>query len=133
MPAHRSNPPSRPRSIPRPGCAILKVGHHGSATSSSSAFVHAVRPAVAIVSCGRQNRFGHPTRVVLDRLFAAGAAVFRTDRQGEIALETDGHAVTVRTFTGEEVLFRAGRDGPVPPWSARQASLWREDWRERSR
>jgi competence protein ComEC len=93
---------------------ILKVGHHGSATSSSPAFIRAVRPAVAIVSCGRQNRFGHPTRVVMDRLFAAGTNVFRTDRQGEIVLETDGHAVTVRTFTGEEIVFRAGQDGPVP-------------------
>jgi len=105
---------------------ILKVGHHGSATSSSWAFLRAVRPAVAIVSCGRQNRFGHPTRVVLDRLFAAGTAVFRTDRQGEVALETDGHAVTVRTFTGEEVVFRAGDAGPTRPVDASTRSIRRD-------
>jgi competence protein ComEC len=93
---------------------VLKVGHHGSAGSTSEALVRAVRPVVAVVSCGRHNRFGHPAPVVLDRLFASGAALFRTDRQGEIVLETDGHVLTVRTFTGEEVVFRAERLSPLP-------------------
>ena len=105
---------------------VLKVGHHGSAGSTSVDFLRAVRPTVAIVSCGRQNRFGHPAPVVVDRLFASGAALFRTDLQGAVSVETDGRSLTVRTFTGEKVLFRvangkavAGRDastaGTRPP------------------
>jgi competence protein ComEC len=92
---------------------VLKVGHHGSAGSTSDAFVRALRPAVAIVSCGRNNRFGHPAAVVTRRLFASGATLFRTDQQGAILLETDGHDLVVRTFTGEEARFEAGRPGPV--------------------
>jgi competence protein ComEC len=80
---------------------VLKVAHHGSRTSSSGELLTAWPPHVAIVSCGRGNRFGHPTSEVLERLAAAGTRVFRTDRHGEIRVETDGKVVRVRTFTGE--------------------------------
>ena len=79
---------------------ILKVGHHGSRTSTSQVFLDAVRPHIAIISCGRGNTFGHPAPEVLQRLEAIGADIYRTDRDGEIALESDGHYVRVRTFTG---------------------------------
>jgi competence protein ComEC len=75
----------------------LKVSHHGSATSTSAAFVAALRPRVAVVSCGRENRFGHPAPVVIDRLKAAGSAIYRTDRHGAITLETDGKTVYEKT------------------------------------
>jgi competence protein ComEC len=63
---------------------VLKVAHHGSATSSSSAFLERVHPALALVSVGRANGFGHPHPQVLARLQAAGVRVLRTDRVGTI-------------------------------------------------
>ena len=63
---------------------VLKVGHHGSATSSSMSFLEGIRPAVALVSAGRGNPFGHPNRTVLDRLERVGARVLRTDLHGTV-------------------------------------------------
>jgi competence protein ComEC len=77
---------------------ILKVAHHGSRTSSSVEFLEAWRPQIAIISCGRGNRFGHPAPEVLRRLEAIGATVFRTDRDGQITIQTDGSLITSRTF-----------------------------------
>jgi competence protein ComEC len=81
---------------------ILKVAHHGSRTSTSRELLEAWRPQVALISCGRGNSFGHPTREVLDRLEAIGARVLRTDHDGQITIETDGRGVKVRTFLGGE-------------------------------
>ena len=77
---------------------ILKVAHHGSRTSSSSALLDAWRPQIAVISCGRGNRFGHPAPEVLQRLEAIGATVYRTDRDGQITIETDGRSLRVATF-----------------------------------
>ena len=79
---------------------VLKVAHHGSRTSTSDAFVEALRPQVALVSCGRDNPYGHPVPAVLERLTAAGAAIYRTDRDGAVTIETDGRSVEVRTWVG---------------------------------
>ncbi len=79
---------------------ILKVGHHGSRTSTSSELLDAWRPQIAVISCGRGNSFGHPTPDVLRRLRSIGTTVYRTDRDGQITLETDGREVRVRTFAG---------------------------------
>jgi competence protein ComEC len=79
---------------------VLKVAHHGSRTSSSRELLEAWRPHLALISAGRGNTFGHPTREVLDRLEQAGARVLRTDRDGEITVSTDGHAVRWTTVTG---------------------------------
>jgi competence protein ComEC len=81
---------------------VLKVAHHGSRTSTSSSLLDAWRPQIALISAGRGNTFGHPTREVLERLVAIGARVYRTDLHGQITLHTDGHRVDVRTFVGEE-------------------------------
>jgi competence protein ComEC len=86
--------------IPPAALRIVKVPHHGSLTSSAREFVEALRPQIAVVSAGRSNHFGHPVPEVLERYRAAGAAVFRTDREGEVRVATDGHSVSVRTFTG---------------------------------
>ncbi len=63
---------------------VYIVGHHGSASSSGEAFLQAVKPAFAVISCGRDNAYGHPKEAVLDRLRAAGAGLYRTDKQGDI-------------------------------------------------
>ena len=73
----------------------LKVGHHGSRYSSTSAFLDATDPAVAVISVGARNSFGHPTSEVLGRLEAAGARVYRTDRDGAVILETDGVTLSI--------------------------------------
>ena len=75
----------------------LKVGHHGSRWSSSEPFLRAVHPSVAVISCGRNNNFGHPHLEVLDRLKTQGVRVYRTDRQGAITIETDGDRLQIHT------------------------------------
>jgi competence protein ComEC len=84
-----------PRIPPSP-LRVLKLAHHGSATSSSAGFLDALRPSLALASCGRDNRFGHPARDVMARLAERHIPVFRTDAGGEIDLETDGRTLTVR-------------------------------------
>ncbi|HVE79415.1 MAG TPA: DNA internalization-related competence protein ComEC/Rec2 [Gemmatimonadaceae bacterium] len=74
---------------------VLKVGHHGSATSTTSAFLRAVRPRLALISVGAGNRYGHPSPGVLRRLAGTGAAVARTDRLGTVVVRTDGRAIRV--------------------------------------
>jgi competence protein ComEC len=86
---------------PRAGVRVLKAAHHGSRTSSADRFVRAYRPDIVLVSAGRGNLFGHPARDVLARFASAGAAVFRTDEDGAISLETDGRTVRVRTHGGK--------------------------------
>jgi len=69
---------------------LLKVGHHGSKTSSSAEFLSVVRPSTAIISAGRGNAYGHPHSSVLDRLARAGISrVWRTDRDGTLCIEVD--------------------------------------------
>ena len=101
------------------GIRILKVPHHGSRTSSSARFLAAVSPALSFVSAGRMNRFGHPVPDVLERHRRAGAALFRTDRDGAIWIATDGVRVVVRTMSGRYLSRRAVDGsarllGPVP-------------------
>ena len=74
---------------------VLKVGHHGSRTSSTPAFVDAVAPRLALVSVGTGNMYGHPAPEVMERLTAAGATVLRTDQLGAIIVRTDGARIAV--------------------------------------
>jgi competence protein ComEC len=80
---------------------ILKVAHHGSRTSSSRELLEGWRPQLAVISCGRGNTFGHPATEVLQRLDAIGAQVYRTDRHGQITIDTDGVKVKVRTYASD--------------------------------
>ena len=63
---------------------VLKVGHHGSTTSTDSLFLAVTRPDLALVSVGRRNRYGHPAPAVVRRLESIGARIFRTDRDGGV-------------------------------------------------
>ena len=90
---------------------VLKVGHHGSRTASSAAFLAEIRPQAAMVSVG-QNRYGHPTPEAIARLGAAGARIWRTDREGHITVETDGHEFTVRGASGSATFTAGRRAGP---------------------
>jgi competence protein ComEC len=69
---------------------ILKVGHHGSRTSSSLEFVKAVSPAYALISDGKDNKYGHPHQDTLNTLASFGAKIFRTDLSGTIVMKSDG-------------------------------------------
>ncbi len=74
---------------------VLKVGHHGSAASTSPAFVGAVNPQLAVIQVGEGNRYGHPAPTVLETL--AGCNVLRTDQVGRVHLTSDGRVVTLAT------------------------------------
>jgi competence protein ComEC len=73
---------------------ILKVGHHGSRTSSSPEFVKAVAPTYAMISDGKDNKYGHPHQETLDTLAQFGAKIFRTDLLGTIVMKSDGERET---------------------------------------
>lgn len=72
---------------------VLKVGHHGSSSSTSSEFLKAVLPKYAVISVGVKNDYGHPTQETLDKLNNAGVQVFRTDQDGTVVATTDGETV----------------------------------------
>jgi competence protein ComEC len=76
---------------------VLKVGHHGSRTSSTPAFLDAVRPQVALISVGAGNRYGHPAPPVVEALGERGVELLRTDRDGAVVLRTDGRSLTLET------------------------------------
>ena len=76
---------------------VLKVGHHGSITSTTPAFLRAVHPRLALISVGAGNSYGHPGAEVLRELAAAGVQALRTDRLGTIVIRTDGVALSVQT------------------------------------
>jgi competence protein ComEC len=90
-----ATPPARLR--------VIKIPHHGSLTSSTTAFVDALHPRIAIASAGRANHFGHPVPEVLERYRTAGAEIFRTDQDGAVMLDIDGQSINVRTFTGRQL------------------------------
>src|SRR5947207_2957287 len=76
---------------------LLKVGHHGSRSATSDAWLDELAPREAVISVGRHNRYGHPTPEVLARLAAHGVTVLRTDERGTITFSTDGHGARLRS------------------------------------
>ncbi|WP_440590014.1 DEAD/DEAH box helicase family protein [Neobacillus kokaensis] len=76
---------------------VLKLGHHGAKTSTSAAFLKAVKPTYAVVSVGKGNRYGHPTSTVLNRLKAQKIKTYRTDQSGHIIFTTNGSKISVKT------------------------------------
>lgn len=69
---------------------VLKVGHHGSSTSSSKAFLDKVNPKIAVISCGKDNDYGHPSKETLSEFKKRSYKLYRTDIDGTIILESDG-------------------------------------------
>jgi beta-lactamase superfamily II metal-dependent hydrolase len=91
---------------------VLKVAHHGSKHASSADLLRAVGAKVAVISCARDNDYGHPHAPALKRLAAAGAEIHRTDLEGDVTVELEhGHVTThtARHATSEE-LARPGRE-----------------------
>jgi competence protein ComEC len=76
-----------------PRADLLKVAHHGSATSTTPELLAAVRPRFAVISVGYRNSFGHPRAIILERLQQAHVVTFRTDTQGAITFLLDGRSV----------------------------------------
>ena len=76
---------------------VLKVGHHGSSTSSSDAFLDAVDPEIAVASLGKDNEYGHPHKEVVEALEARNIPLYRTDTAGTIHIVLDGEGYTVET------------------------------------
>lgn len=93
---------------------ILKVAHHGSKYATSQDFVDRVKPEVAIISCGEWNRYGHPSQVVLDRLRAANAKLYRTDLQGEITITTKGRLKGDKLYD-----IKAAKEAKSDIWAGR--------------
>jgi competence protein ComEC len=77
---------------------VLKVGHHGSAYSSTPEFIRAVSPRYAVISVGRNNLFGHPAPSTIETLAHMGAKIYRTDDDGAIAVDTDGEHTRIEPF-----------------------------------
>ena len=75
---------------------VLKVGHHGSKTSSTLGFLKAVNPKYAVISCGRNNEFGHPNEEVVNRLEDMHIKIYRTDSLGSIVIGTDGEKISIK-------------------------------------
>lgn len=94
---------------------VLKVGHHGSNTSSTDPFLDAVSPVFAVISDGFANSFHHPHPQVLARLAAHRAGIFRTDQQGLITIRTDGQKIFVETYQPTQAARRAYAMGSASP------------------
>ena len=71
-------------------CDVLSVGHHGSASSTTWDFLEATSPSYAVISCGINNQYNHPSADTMGRLSDMGIPVFRTDKQGTIIAVSDG-------------------------------------------
>jgi competence protein ComEC len=87
---------------------LLKVGHHGSRSSTGADWIEALRPSACVVQVGT-NRYGHPVPGVLAALRAAGCALWRTDRDGAVTVATDGRRVTIRSG-GRDTSFVLGEE-----------------------
>ena len=75
-------------------CDVLVPGHHGSATATSWDFLQATVPEYAVISCGKDNQYGHPDKDVMDKLESMDIQVYRTDKQGTIIAVSDGTTIT---------------------------------------
>ncbi len=78
-------------------CTVYVVGHHGSSSSSTTAFVQAMSPELALISVGADNSYGHPTDKTLSTLNASGASIYRTDTHGVITVNYNGTSYEVET------------------------------------
>lgn len=101
----------------RLAATVYQVGHHGSSTSTSQAFLEAVSPRMAVYSAGRDSQYGHPHPEVVDRLDRAGVDVYGTDHHGTVVVTTDGTDLEVHTEADQPALLpraTAGEGCPRP-------------------
>lgn len=98
---------------------VYKVSHHGSRSSSTEAFLQAIRPSYAVISCGADNKYGHPHAQTLNTLRAMGVKVFRTDEQGSIIAYSDGTELTFSCAPSES--WQSG-EGSASDWERKPAA-----------
>lgn len=79
---------------------VLKVAHHGSSSSSTTAFLRKVNPSYAVISVG-ENNYGHPTSATIGRLESVGAQILRTDESGSVIMTSDGASISIATTKGD--------------------------------
>lgn len=84
------------KTINWPKTDVLKVGHHGSSTSSSESFLEQIQPKYAIIMAGKDNSYGLPTQETIDKLNNIGCEMFRTDEDGTIQMTSDGNTILVK-------------------------------------
>lgn len=99
---------------------VLKVGHHGSSSSTTPSFLKAVSPKYAVISCGAGNQYGHPYQDTLSKLNNAGVKTYRTDTNGTVIFVSDGKTLTIQTL-GSSVQPRAPNTSSVPDNKATQS------------
>lgn len=103
-----------------PPVDLLKVGHHGSHSSTTPGLVEAIRPAIAVISAGEDNEYGHPAPETLATLGSRpDLLVLRTDLHGDVEVVSDGTTVRIRTDTGElgtRPVHGAAHAGSIGPW-----------------
>lgn len=81
-----------------PDISVLKAAHHGSRYSTGSRWLEQVKPEWAVISCGRDNRYGHPHKETVERLEEKNVEIFETDMDGAVILNTDGKTIRWRTW-----------------------------------
>ena len=79
------------------GIDVLKIGHHGSKTSSSKEFIHSTNPKYSLISVGKNNRYGHPNKEVLDTL--NDSKIYRTDQDGSIMFKIKKNKLRIETYS----------------------------------
>jgi len=89
-------------SYPELDCDILKVGHHGSNSSSSYQFLHTVTPESALISCGANNSYEHPHEETLHKLISMNSTIYRTDIHGNIFVHSDGYRYSITSHKESE-------------------------------
>jgi beta-lactamase superfamily II metal-dependent hydrolase len=82
---------------------VLKVGHHGSSSSTTDEFLSAVNPKYAVISVGEDNTYGHPNKTVMDKLKNDGITIYRTDELGTIVATSDGNNINFNTQPGSYI------------------------------
>lgn len=93
---------------------VLKCGHHGSSTSTTAKFLKAVNPSYAVISCGKNNEYGHPHKETMQKLNTLGCEILRTDEMGTIVAYTDGTALTFSAANEDlsSYSYQAGAEKP---------------------
>ncbi len=95
---------------------ILKVGHHGSSSSSNYLFLNEVLPSISIISVGADNDYGHPTQQTLSALEDIGSTIYRTDTSGNIIVTTDGQSYSISTSTISQTTSSSDSSIPSQSW-----------------